>query len=262
MNLTPKRPEKLEWDYTALADAYLYRPSYSDSLIDEVLGYTKLVETDRIADIGAGTGNLTGLLLERGFRVNAVEPNDAMRIHGMARTVKFGDLVTWSNGVAEFTKLPRGIFGMVTFGSSFNVTNRSAALAESFDLLQSGGWLMCCWNHRDMTDAKQQCVQDIIQHLLPKYSPGTRSEDQTQVILESGLFEKPRHLSSRVNHRLKLADWLEAWRSHATLIQQAGDRFDEIIREIAGVFAEDKAALIEVPYITEAWLARRKDRPM
>lgn len=53
------------------------RPSYPDGVIDYIASFLR---TDAaIADIGSGTGRLTELMLNRGFTVFAVEPNEEMR---------------------------------------------------------------------------------------------------------------------------------------------------------------------------------------
>ena len=59
-------------------DSYTkYRPSYPQVALDYL--YDTVGLDGEIADIGAGTGIFTKLLLERGSRVTAVEPNQAMR---------------------------------------------------------------------------------------------------------------------------------------------------------------------------------------
>lgn len=54
------------------------RPSYPREAIDTILAGEKASEIT-IADVGAGTGKLTAELLERGAKVIAVEPAQAMR---------------------------------------------------------------------------------------------------------------------------------------------------------------------------------------
>ena len=245
------------WDYTALADAYVHRPPYGDSVIEAIINRAGLTPPGPVADIGAGTGNLTTLFLRRGYNVAAVEPNAAMRRHGLAQTERFGDRVNWSDGVAEDTRLPRGAYALVTFGSSFNVVDAQAALKETAAILRPRGWFMCCWNHRDVQDPLQNAVEAVIRRYLPHFAKGKRAEDQEQVISESGLFEPSQALSGKVVHRVRTSDWLTAWGSHATLVRQAGDMLEPIMADIGAILGD--AAFIDVPYITQGWLARSRN---
>ena len=66
--------------FSSRVDAYAkYRPSYPSEAIDYLYEAVGLGERSEIADVGAGTGIFSRLLLERGSRVTAVEPNEAMR---------------------------------------------------------------------------------------------------------------------------------------------------------------------------------------
>jgi len=149
---------KTEWDYTALACAYMKRPGYSDNAIDRMLEAAGAMPGTAVCDIGAGTGHLTIALAGRKCTVTAVEPNDSMRELGVRRT-NGTDTIVWKEAVAENTGLPGGSFSLVTFGSSFNVTDRQQALVESHRLLAQGGWFACMWNHRDIGDPIQAGIE-------------------------------------------------------------------------------------------------------
>ena len=64
----------IDWDYTDLAHAYLKRPGYAGSVIDDLLGRASLKAGALCCDIGAGVGHLTLMLADRGLVVTAVEP--------------------------------------------------------------------------------------------------------------------------------------------------------------------------------------------
>ena len=70
-------------DYSEHAKFYSYRPNYASKAIDMMMCYvgTKTGnDAYKVADVGAGTGNLSVLLLEKGLKnITAIEPNDAMR---------------------------------------------------------------------------------------------------------------------------------------------------------------------------------------
>ena len=77
---------KTAWDYTTLAHSYLKRPDYAPSALEEIFRIAGLHADDLVCDIGAGVAHFTLPLVRFGCRVDAVEPNDAMRALGMQRT--------------------------------------------------------------------------------------------------------------------------------------------------------------------------------
>jgi len=246
---------KTEWDYSQLAASYVKRPDYSPSAISDMVALTGVAPGDPVCDIGAGVAHLTLQLAARRLRVAAVEPNDAMRALGIRRTDGLPN-VTWHEGTGEATGQPSGAFALTTFGSSFNVTDRPRALRESARLLRAGGWFACLWNHRDIADPLQTQIEEAIAREVPGYSYGTRREDQTDVINESGLFGAVHRIEGGVVHSQSIEDCLEAWRSHATLQRQVGDRFETVIARIGDVLKASGTPAIRVPYTTRLWLAQ------
>ncbi len=178
---------KTEWDYTDLAKAYLKRPDYSDAAIDKMLSVMSVDNGDSACDIGAGVAHLTLKLLERGMKVVSVEPNDEMRKYGTMRTERYPG-IQWFEGTGEKTGQPDNAFDIATFGSSFNVTDRSAAMQETARILKAKCWFAVMWNHRDLNDPIQISIENIIKEKIPNYNYGTRREDQTEIINKSGLF--------------------------------------------------------------------------
>jgi 16S rRNA A1518/A1519 N6-dimethyltransferase RsmA/KsgA/DIM1 with predicted DNA glycosylase/AP lyase activity len=81
------------------------RPSYPTELIELLRAEIGLGPERTVADIGSGTGILTGLLLDTGCRVIGVEPNDEMREAAEAR---LGALAAFQSvaGTAENRELP------------------------------------------------------------------------------------------------------------------------------------------------------------
>ena len=246
---------KTEWDYTALADAYLKRPDYADAAIDAMLSIAGAEKGDKFCDVGAGVAHLTMMLAARGLDVVAVEPNDAMRANGIKRTADLAN-VSWHEGTGEVTGQPSQAFDMVTFGSSFNVCDRQQALKETARILKPRGWFACMWNHRHLDDPIQARIEAIIKERVQGYGYGTRREDQTAVIDASALFGPVVHLDARVTHQQSIEECLEAWRSHATLERQAGAKFHEVISAIDDYLKSLQTSSIQIPYSTNIWVAQ------
>lgn len=246
---------KTEWDYTALASAYVKRPNYAEAAIDAMLSVASSKKGDKICDVGAGVAHLTLILAARGLDLVAVEPNDAMRSLGVQRTEQLAN-VRWSEGTGEATGQANQMFDMVTFGSSFNVCDRQQALIETFRILKPRGWFACMWNHRDLEDPIQAQIEAIIKDIVSDYGYGSRREDQTEVIDSSGMFGPVIHLESRVLHEQSIEECVEAWRSHATLKRQAGKVFQDVVVAIENYLQRLNMPTIQIPYSTNIWVAQ------
>lgn len=248
---------KTEWDYTNLAEAYLKRPDYAVSAVEEMLKKCKIKSGDKVCDVGAGAAHLTLLLAKYGCKVNAVEPNDAMRANGIVRTKEYPD-VTWSEGVGEHTNMEADQFSLVTFGSSFNVCDRQEALQETSRILKEGGYFACMWNHRDLEDPLQEEIETILKKNINDYNYGSRREDQTEIVKESGLFNEVEYIEGTVIHEILAEDFIKGWESHGTVYRQSPEKFDKINTEIRAVVEQRGKEYIKVPYTTRIWMAQVK----
>ena len=248
---------KTKWDYTTLANAYLKRPDYADAAIDAMLTLAGSEKGDEFCDVGAGVAHLTLMLAARELEVVAVEPNDAIRANGIKRTQNLSN-VRWDEGTGEATGQAAQQFDMVTFGSSFNVCDRGQALSECARILKPQGWFACMWNHRQLDDPIQARIEAIIKDRVDLYGYGTRREDQTKVIDQSGMFGPVVHLDSRVTHEQSIEECVEAWRSHATLQRQTGAAFKEVVEAIETYLVSLDVPSIQIPYSTNIWVAQLK----
>ena len=248
---------KPDWDYTDLAKSYVKRAPYAVETIDYILSKINATNGTKICDIGAGTGNLTYPLAERGTSVYAIEPNEAMHQIGQARTKDMSN-VKWFSGTAEHTGQPDEKFDLVSFGSSFNVVDQPKALQETARLLKTNGWFVCLWNHRNLDDPIQQQIETLIKKAIDNYQYGSRRENQTEILESSRLFIDIESVEHSLIFHQSIADCVEAWRSHGTLQRQAGEKFDDIINLIEKYLNSLETLKIEVPYTTTCWLAQLK----
>lgn len=205
--------------------------------------------------MGAGAAHLTLKLAEAGLQVSAIEPNDAMRSNGIKRTEQYKN-VQWYEGVGEHTGMESNKYDLVTFGSSFNVCNRQEALIEVKRILKDAGWFACMWNHRDLNDPLQKEIEDILKAEIENYSYGTRREDQTDVINQSGLFNEVVYIEGTVIHEVLAEDFIEGWKSHGTVHRQSKDKFDLINAKIRDVVEAKGQEYIKIPYTTRIWMAQ------
>lgn len=250
-----------QWDYSQQARYYHARPNYAPRAIDalvERIGFTNRA-TVRVADIGAGTGNLAALLAERGFRVFAIEPNLSMMAEGLRAHAELP--VFWKLGDAERTGLETASMDWLTFGSSFGTADRGRILEEVRRVLVPGGWFTCMWNHRDLErDPMQARVEQIIRVHYAGYSHGVRREDQRPVLERSGLFDHIDYIEEHFTHETTIEQYQDAWRSVKNNMwdmntAQGRALVERILADIANEFGNEP---LRIPYTTRIWTARRQ----
>ena len=246
---------KTDWDYTELAEAFLERPDYSDAAVSSLIAIESENKKITVCDFGVGVAHLTLMLSKSARKVTAIEPYYEMRRIGKKRTNNFND-VSWVEGSGEKTSLPEKSFGLVTFGSSFDVCNRLSALNKVARILTDKGWLSCMWNLRNLCDPIQAEIEKIIKYHIKGYVYGTRREEQSAVIDKSELFSPTIYLSSNIVHRQPIEKCLKAWGSHATLVRQDSSKFNDILISIKQFLSELNQDIIEIPFTTKIWIAQ------
>ncbi|CAM2801388.1 class I SAM-dependent methyltransferase [Helicobacter burdigaliensis] len=244
------------WDYTKHAKYYSYRPNYAPKTIDMLVELTKSCGK-KVADIGAGTGNLSIMLLERGCEVVSVEPNDAMREIGIERTK--GQKIEWVRATGIDSTLLGGAFNWVTFGSSFNVMDRAEALKESYRLLQKDCYFSCMWNHRDLKDPIQEEAEGIILEFVPNYTRGVRREEQRSIIeAHKEMFDNIIYIEEDFYFHQSIENYINAWRSvknpYWDLETKEGQ---ELFLKIANKMQEKLPKEFDIKYTTRCWSAKK-----
>lgn len=145
--------------FTDRADTYRrHRPSYPAAAIDAMLAGLGAPSSLEAADIGAGTGISSRLLAERGARVHAVEPNQAMR-----EAAGPHPLVRYLPGTAEETGLPDRSVNLVLAAQAFHWFRPEPSLREFHRILKPNGRLAVMWNERDLTDPLTAVYSDLAQ---------------------------------------------------------------------------------------------------
>ena len=133
-------------------DYVAYRPGYPVALLELLERECGLRASAAVADVGSGTGKLTGLLLPRAARVYAVEPNGPMR--AAAERLLGGRPGFQSvDGRAEATGLPTGSVALVTAGQAFHWFQPEPTRAEFRRILVPEGFVALIWNSRFEEDS-------------------------------------------------------------------------------------------------------------
>ena len=182
-----------------------------------------------------------------------------MREIGIDRTASFNGRIEWIRAGGLDTTLDSTSYDWVTFGSSFNVMDRGAALKEAHRLLRPGGYFSCMWNHRDLSCPLQELAEEVIVELVPGYSRGVRREDQRGIIEEhKNLFDEICYLEQDFYFHQSIDNYIAAWQSvknpYWDLETQEGrNLFDKIAYQLR----HKLPSKFSIRYTTRSWSAKK-----
>lgn len=243
--------------FSARVEDYIrYRPSYPAAMMDWLADECGLTPRSRIADVGSGTGILSGLFLQFGCEVHGVEPNAAMRLAAerlLAAESRFQSV----EGRAEATGLPGCNFDFVTAGQSFHWFDPVVAHAEFRRILKPGGWVMLVWNERLVTTEFLVGYEDLLQRLSTDYGRVDHRRIDTAEI--SRFFDHDRWLTASFpNHQDFDWDGLRGRLLSSSYVPLPGSsKYQAMMEELAGLFARwQQDGHVAVIYETKVYAGR------
>ena len=135
--------------FTGKADAYsLARPAYPKKFLDDLYEEFGCSTNSVIADIGSGTGKLTRMLLEKGNKVFAIEPNADMREKAESQLNIYKNFYS-INACAENTTLSDKSIDFITVAQAFHWFDTQSFKKECSRILKLNGKIMIVYNLRN-----------------------------------------------------------------------------------------------------------------
>jgi SAM-dependent methyltransferase len=156
-----------------------FRPTYPEELLACLRRLFPVPAV--VADIGSGTGILTRQLLDHGYIVYAVEPNEPMRAEA-ERALKTYSGFHSVIGRAEATGLPGRGIDLVTCAQAFHWFDHEKSRSEFRRIVKPDGATALIWNERrdDLSDFARE-YDDLLHRMVPDYRKSShrriRAED-------------------------------------------------------------------------------------
>jgi len=228
------------------------RPGYPRVAVEWLLGAPPL----RVLDLGAGTGKLTGVLVEVGHDVVAVEPSEGMRA-AMAAALPG---VRVLDGAAEAVPLPDGDVDAVVAGQAYHWFDEGRAHAEMARVLRPGGRVGLLWNLRDESAAWVAALT----HVLGEEAAGDTSSRMGEDLRPSlgPAFTEAERGEFRHSVEVTLGTLIELVSSRSYVITlPRGARADllERVRELVRTHPDTVGRdTLELPYVTACYRARKR----
>ncbi|TDU87407.1 methyltransferase family protein [Kribbella voronezhensis] len=256
---------RLELRTTFGEDAELYdrvRPTYPPALYDEL--ESLVGNRPRVLEIGCGTGQATGPMLERGWSVQAVELSPELSRVARAKLPELevitADFDTWP--------LPAERFDLVLSATAFHWLDPRTRMSRAADLLRPGGVLAVVSTHhvaggseqfwidvqdcyrRFTTDADESCLPD------PDSVPDDPSEFDASGRFGPVMFRRFRWEAAYTT--AQYLDLLSSYSGHRALTTRARDRLYECI----GALIEAAGGSITKSYLTQLSAANCLNQPL
>ncbi len=138
-------PTVMQVDFGRTADDYArYRAGFPEALFARLDGYGIGRASQRILDLGSGTGSLARGFARRGARVTALDLSEDLLAQARALAAAEGVEIETLRAPAEDTGLAAGAFDVVSAGQCWHWFDRPKAAREARRLLASGGKLVIC----------------------------------------------------------------------------------------------------------------------
>jgi len=223
------------------ADSYQrMRPTYPPAAVDFVLHGRS---PGRVLDVGAGTGKLTRLLLDRAEQVVAVEPDPQMR-RVLSSAVPDAEVLA---GSAERLPLPDASVDAIFAGQAFHWFARPATDHELARVLRPGGVVGLIWN---MPDQSVPWLPELAQAV--RQPEATESDDYQD--LDTALFTPAEQDWTSWTYPLPglagLRELVHTWSWVITRPAAEQQAIDERLRILATRHAELQGETIGFPYRT------------
>lgn len=248
------------------------RPGYPAEVFELLATQCGLEAGSRVVEIGPGTGQATGPLLDAGANVVAVELGAEMATlleenHGSRH-------LTIVVGAFEDVDLPAQGFDIVASATAFHWVDPAVGLIRSADLLRPGGSLALWWNyfgdpHR--SDPFHDAIQPLLQSHAPQLidctsggAPGSGAhpyaldvDARVDEIGRTGRFGAVRYEAVSWTGRHSASEIHRMFGSFSPWLALESTVRGKLLDALANLVEQDFGGTVRRPYLTPIYTAQR-----
>lgn len=214
--------------FDSVADLYdAVRPAYPEQLFDELLSLAATPEGGRVLEVGAGTGQATEQLADRGLFVVALEPGPRLAERARSRLAGRSNVSVSTTRFEDWPTEPKA-FDLVVSATAFHWIDPKIGYHKAFDCLKPSGWIGLFWHRHIAGQASPKFyrdVQDVYRrwapHLAESYDlPPLVEATGGEEIDESGLFGEimlRRYTWQEIYDARRYTDLLRTYSDHMAL---------------------------------------------
>lgn len=248
--------------FTGRSKQYVkFRPSYPQQVLSYLQQHVGWTKEKLIADVGAGTGIFTKLLLEQGSRVVAIEPNDEMR-QALIEYLKpylvdkeANKQLQVINGSAEATGVADNTLDGIVCAQSFHWFDAGLARAEFMRVLKPQGKVVLLWNQRDVeASAFVRDYEELFMRYGDQYDKVKHKQVSVQTLAPFYGGKQPKLESFYYEQALDYEGLLGRIQSSSFSLTEQDARYDAFIEDCKALFARhEQAGEVKMIYRTDLY---------
>lgn len=228
------------------------RPVLPTDAVDYVVATLRLGPDRRVADLGAGTGKLTQLLVPTGAEVIAFEPVDEMR---RALSVSLPGVATIA-AVAEALPVRAGALDAVVAAQAFHWFDGPRALDAIQRALHPRGRLALAWNVRDDRVAWVRRLTEVMEPHRGD-TPGHASLAWRTAFDDVAGFTPLEHAEFAHHHELGVEGVVDRVASVSFIARLPDDERSAVLEEVR-FLARAQSQPVTLPYRTHVYWTERQ----
>ena len=242
------------------------RPGYPRELIEQLIASSGIPDGGAVLEVGCGTGQLTVLLAERGYRVTAVELGPELSRLATANLAPFPNATVVCADFEQWGIAPDA-FDIVVSAQAFHWIDPSIGYPKAHAALRSSGWLALVWNLYPGSDAPIHSALDEDYRVnAPQLYRGfgTRSLEARVArtideIRASGLFDEPAVRRYPWTRTYETEDYLKLLRTFSDHLALEPPNLERLLAAV-GATIERFGGSIDRPQVATLFLCRpRRD---
>jgi SAM-dependent methyltransferase len=210
-----------------------YRPSYPAAMVPFFETTLGLQKTHRIVDVGSGTGLFAKPLLEQGYPVTCIEPNDDMRRAGEQELGRYAGFTSRKHK-AEQTGLRGQSVDLITVAQAFHWMDPAATKKEFNRILKPGGHIVLAWNLRQHTTPFMEAYHNLKERYRIEETTARRDDEEA---LAAFFVPKSMQVQRFENNQQLNFEELKGQLLSASYIPLPGHpQYDDMIASLAELF--------------------------
>lgn len=235
--------EKIE-PYKGISNIYdEIRPSYPDELIQDIIIKTNIKISDKLLEIGAGTGKATVQFAKKGYNVHAIELGIDMADILKLKCDNYPNVSIDVDAFETWNSPKNQKYDMIYSAQAFHWLDINIKYTKCHELLTDKGFLVLFWyNASDYLSSESKLITQQIDKIIKKYSDislnnkqlerrtnsGISKNDERKAeILASGLFDIVKFMEYKHEVRNNAKQYLKVLKSIPTFASTL-DKLDNL----------------------------------